>query len=293
LSAHKGIDCGHSDSSTAAEPIPAWKRVARLVKDPSYRLISAVERFPLWRPHGLVPPAHLRFYYYRSWHVSAFSAACKRARVEALHHGLAPEHRVLDIGSGIGNLPIGLLGYLRDSYEGVEIHPEAVAWCQIAITSKHPRFRFHHADLSSQAYNRGGLTDAAKYRFPFSDRDFDFIILASVFTHMLPDGVAHYIDEIARLLRPGGVSVASYFLLNDSTSLSVQDGYSFLPFPYLHTSGLARMNSLATPEAAVAIDETFVRRAYESAGLRVLNIRRGGWPTGVADDQDVITATPR
>jgi methylase of polypeptide subunit release factors len=41
--------------------------------------------------------------------------------------GLRPEHRVLDIGSGIGNVALGLADYLRGSYDGLEIHPDAVA----------------------------------------------------------------------------------------------------------------------------------------------------------------------
>jgi hypothetical protein len=34
---------------------------------------------------------------------------------------------------------------------------------------------------------------------------------------MLPDAVEQYLREISRLLAPGGVCVASYFLLNDET----------------------------------------------------------------------------
>jgi SAM-dependent methyltransferase len=199
---------------------------------------------------------------------------------------------VLDIGSGIGNLALGLIGYLRGGYDGIEIHPEAVWWCQRAITRRHPTFRFHRADLVSRAYNPNGRVTASTYRFPFPDQGFDFIFLGSVFTHMLPDAVEHYVREISRLLAPGGVCVASYFLLNDETRTGVDAGRSFMSFRVEHPSGLCRLHDATMPEAAVALEETFVRRIHEQAGLRIRDIRRGRWWSDQPHDQDVLTVAP-
>jgi SAM-dependent methyltransferase len=220
----------------------------------------------------------------------AFTRACETARTELISHGLRPEHRILDVGSGVGNLALGLAAYLRGGYEGIDIHPAAVAWCQTAISPRHPTFRFHHADLASDAYNPRGSIPATTYRFPFGDCDFDFVFLGSVFTHMLPDAVEHYLREIARVLRPGGVCVASYFLLNDNTRGAVEAGRSFMAFPAVHDSRLCRLHDTAKPEAAVALEEAFVRRAYEQVGLDIDNIRRGLWSSGRLDDQDVVRA---
>lgn len=80
---------------------------------------------------------------------------------------------------------------VRGTYDGVEIHRDAVEWCQRTITSADPRFRFHRADVVSSAYNPDGLVPSFEYTFPFPDQSFDFIFLASVFTHMLPESVEH------------------------------------------------------------------------------------------------------
>jgi SAM-dependent methyltransferase len=199
---------------------------------------------------------------------------------------------VLDIGSGIGNLALALAPDLSGTYDGLEIHPEAVAWCRAAISSRYPRVRFQHADIFSSAYNPNGRLTAAGYRFPFADASFDFVYLGSVFTHMLPADVAHYLSEIGRVLAPGGTCAASVFLLNDGRRADVEAGRSFMRFPFVDRSGLARLHDAGRPEAAIAIEESFVIDACARAGLRVERIRRGDWWTGRADDQDVITAMP-
>ncbi len=259
-------------------------------RDAVARFASVVER--LWDRNSddLIPPAHLRGYYYRTWKQEAFTRASKGAAAELISRGLQADHRLLDIGSGIGNLAIGLSGYLRGGYDGLEIHPEAVTWCQRAITRRHPEFRFHHADVFSRAYNPHGRAKASEYRFPFSAREFDFVFLGSVFTHMLPDAVERYVSEISRVLAPNGICIASCFLLNPDTRPGVEGGHSFMSFPVEHPSRLCRLHDADIPEAAVALDEVFVRRIYANAGLEIRDLRRGGWWNGLADDQDVVTA---
>jgi len=269
---------------------PLWKRAAKSVRSLAYRGLTVLDRVAPWRHDPLLPPAHLRVYYYRTWKPEAFARACQGARHELDVAGLRPHHRVLDIGSGIGNLAVGLIGYLDGTYDGIEIHGEAVAWCQHAITPRHPTFRFHRADLSSGAYNPRGGASAASYRFPFPDRSFDVIFLGSVYTHLLPDDAAHYVHEIGRLLAPGGFCVASYFLLDEERRASIDAGRSFMSFPVAHPSGVCRLHNAHSPEAAVAFDETFIRRLHDDSGLRIRDVRRGGWWRGVAHDQDVVTA---
>ena len=238
---------------------------------------------------GPVPPGHLRFYYYRTREFAAFARARDAVRAEVLTQGLKPADRVLDIGSGIGNLALALAESHEGTFDGIEINREAAEWCRRAISPRHPRFRFHHADVEGGAYNRDGRLSASQYRFPFDAASFDFVFLGSVFTHMLPADVAHYLREIARVLAPAGTCAASFFLLDDERRPAVAAGRAFMAFPFEIESG--RLHDRDRPEAAVAIEERFVLQAYADAGLRVTRVRRGDWWNGRADDQDVITAT--
>jgi len=60
----------------------------------------------------------------------------------------------------------------------------------------------------------GGQINPKKFVFPYADSSFDLVFLTSVFTHMLPEDVKRYMEEISRVLKSGGRSVVTYFLVN-------------------------------------------------------------------------------
>lgn len=265
---------------------PSLKRAVVAARDLFYRrALTPVDRWV--RRDALLPPAHLRRYYYRTLDPDAYARACRAARTELDLSGLEPAHNVLDIGCGIGNLAQGLAGFLEGRYDGVDVNAEAIAWCQGAITTRHPRFRFHHVDVASTAYNPSGRADASDYRYPFDSGSFDRIFLGSVLTHLLPGAVERTMSEIARLLSPGGRAIASCFLVNDHNRASVEAGRSFMSFGTAIDH--ARVHSVSCPEAAVALDERFVRDAVDRAALTIDHVRRGNWWNGASDDQDVLT----
>ena len=66
--------------------------------------------------------------------------------------GLKPEHRVLDIGCGIGRIAIPLTTYLNSSgsYEGFDVVKKGIVWCQRKITPKFPNFQFKYISLKNK-----------------------------------------------------------------------------------------------------------------------------------------------
>ena len=140
--------------------------------------------------------------------------------------GLQPSEAVLDVGCGIGRMALPLTGYLSQAgrYDGFDIVRANVGWCRRAITPRFPNFRFRHADVFNREYNPLGKLRGRDYRFPYPDRSFDFAVLTSVFTHLLPDEVAHYLAELGRVLRPGGRCLATVYLLNEESSRLVDAG---------------------------------------------------------------------
>ncbi len=207
--------------------------------------------------------------------------------------GLRPEHDVLDVGCGIGRMAVPLTGYLAptSSYEGFDIVPAGVRWCEENITQRFPNFRFQVADIYNQRYNPGGSATSANYDFPFPDDSFDFAYATSVFTHMLPADVENYVKELGRVLRPGGRALNTFFLLNSSNGRGPGSDRATIPFS-VKEDGYWAVSS-RTPEVAVAYEEDDVRKLYERHGFSVEGqIHPGTWVGADGPSfQDIVVAT--
>jgi SAM-dependent methyltransferase len=192
---------------------------------------------------------------------------------------LQPHHRVLDVGSGIGKQAVPLTAFLDSSrggsYEGFDIVEEGVTWCQHEITTRFPNFQFRHADVFNKHYNPEGRVSPEKWKFPYLDGEFDFVWLISVFTHMLPEAVENYIKEVGRVLKPGGRSFISFFLLNEASRRLIEEGRSSLPITHHH--GEYSVLDPEFPETTVGLSEKFVKRCYDQAGLEVSATHYGSW----------------
>ncbi len=193
--------------------------------------------------------------------------------------GLAPGHRVLDIGCGIGRLALPLTQYLDEggSYDGVDPVAPGIAWCAETITALYPRMRFRHLDLHHPLYNPHGALPTVGTRLPFADASFDRVCLISVLTHLDLPEVLHYAAEVARLLAPGGCCLATAFQMNPPARKALAAGEGRLKFDAA-ADGPAYHAEPDAPLAAVAFDEdTFLER-FLRHGLRRRNpAQYGSW----------------
>jgi Methyltransferase domain len=120
--------------------------------------------------------------------------------------GLQPDEIMLDVGSGIGRKTLGLTGYFGPTarYEAIELVPAGVKWCSERYTPRFPNFRFQLIDVYNKDLNPTGRYKPSEFRFPFDDDTFTFVMLGSVFTHLLPNDLSHYLAEIHRLWQEVG-----------------------------------------------------------------------------------------
>lgn len=155
---------------------------------------------PSYAPHrvGWTPEKVGRFWDFEASNDAArgsyFSAHAGRAIVERVDsdHGLA-RRRVLDFGCGRGDL----LAHLFDrgiAASGLEFSTESIAETQR---------RFEGQSLL------GGLTAAETLPTGLADGSFDAVLLIEVLEHLLPDQLEPTLAEVARLLAPGGIVVAT------------------------------------------------------------------------------------
>ncbi len=210
--------------------------------------------------------------------------------------GLGPNDAILEIGSGTGRIAASLSGVLSEKgrFEGFEIVREGVAWCQANITPRFPNISFQHANLYNSFYNPEGTETAATFRFPYDDASFDLVIATSVFTHLHRPDAAHYLAETARVLRPGGRSFITHFLLTEAAHEAVAAGRCALAFAHSVTDGLTV--DPINPEAAITIDADAVCADYLAAGLDVREpVAVGRWcgHTDGVHFQDLVVADKR
>ncbi len=189
--------------------------------------------------------------------------------------GLEPHHQVLDVGCGIGRIAAPLTSYLREpgGYRGFDIVETGVKWCRKRISRRFPNFEFRFFSLRNDLYRRRG-GNPAEFRFPYADDEFDFVSLISVFTHMLPKDVDHYVAEIARVLRPGGKCLATFFVLDDESKRTMVNEL----FDFPHDHGEYRTLEPGVQSADIAYEESYIRESLATRhGLTVEKLFHGDW----------------
>ncbi len=204
-------------------------------------------------------------------------------------HGLKPDMHILDVGCGQGRMARSLVGFIHGgSYCGFDISGPGIDWCKDHYTDA-PEFQFEHVPVYNKRYNPTGTVKASEFVFPYADDQYDLIFLTSVFTHMFKDDVENYLSQIARVLKPGGKALITWFLMND---ISQKADNPFFHFAY-DFDDVSRTTTPKNPEAALAFDEGFVRDLYEECGLAIADIEYGTWarPDSQFQLQDMVVAT--
>jgi SAM-dependent methyltransferase len=213
---------------------------------------------------------------------------------------LTPSSHVLDIGCGPGRLAIAMSKFMDADgrYEGLDVVPEGIKWCEQHVASAHANVNFTLADVYNKEYNPQGRQQAADYRFPWDDETFDLAVLISVFTHMLPSDVDRYVSEIARVLKTNGRVVASYYIITpESLELMRSNGRGM---QFGHNLGSRWIQNGRVPELAVGYDANYIQEVYTKHGLSWPSKiylggwcgRQGHWPReSVLGGQDTVVAT--
>lgn len=175
---------GHLPSSDH-EIRPRWRHVIPI---PNESLIATVNN-----------PGLLNFYIVGEAYAHLVSAFLpKRARI-------------LDVGCGCAKLARFLhIIPTIESYVGFDVIPENIKWSVQAFAHVNDtRFTFVHANIYTDVYNPNGTMSATAYKFPVDDGAVNFVIAASLFTHLLEDECRHYLDEVVRSLCRGGQALIS------------------------------------------------------------------------------------
>jgi SAM-dependent methyltransferase len=206
--------------------------------------------------------------------------------------------RVLEIGCGQGRVAFALRYIIGGGpYIGFDIDRDKIEFLQRTFHPAHANFAFYWADVRNSFYNPSGRLAASGYRFPVPDQSQDLVFAASVFTHMVPENTAHYFEESARVLGPGGRCVFSFFLLDNYVpSRPRRQGFNNPRFEFNHEYGGHRQDFATVepsdPERMTAYRRSLIERLAREAGLRLVQEPLPGYWSGAFDHwigaQDVV-----
>jgi len=212
----------------------------------------------------VIPAKHLRFGGKEFKNDDFFLASAQSEAQRLVRRcGLCTTSAVLDIGCGVGRLPIGILDQVGDirTYCGVDVQSRSIRWCKLHIERAHPSFQFRLIDARNGCYNPGGSPLSGSFRLPFDDESFDIVYLYSVFSHMMTDAVSVYLGEFRRLLRSEGTVFLTAFL-----EQGVPDAMENPPNYRMKWNG---------PLHCVRYDLSFFTGLARDAGLRVSEFQYG------------------
>lgn len=165
-----------------------------------------------------LPPLSLRaggthFRANKDFIVSAIEEADRLASLQLLE----PDTDILDLGCGAGRLGIGIVAGAHPirSYCGIDVNSAAISWCTRHLTRHAPSLQFISMQVYNERYNRSGSRISSNFHFPLSDDSFDTCYAYSLFSHLITHDAQAYLNEVSRLLRPGGAALLTAFIEQD------------------------------------------------------------------------------
>ena len=191
--------------------------------------------------------------------------------------GLDSTDHILDVGCNVGTVAYGLVHYLQPSgrYEGFDVVENFIVWAKKEVTSRKLNFNFNWHNIYHSLYNPTGRISANSFIFPYPDASFNCVCVSHLFTHLQGSEVGYFLDEIYRVLQPGGRCLLICFLVNSESEELIAKGKDSQMLIYEIEDGFT--TDISLPEKGIGFRESLLLKWVEERGFNVLGKSYGSW----------------
>ena len=99
-----------------------------------------------------------------------------------------------------------------------------------------------------------------------------------------------YLQEMYRVLKPGGKIATTYFLLNKKSEKAIKQKKSFFDFRY-PVGNCSKTFDQLIPENGISHSEKAIRELFNALNLKIIHVEYGGWVNNIEDNlQDLLVA---
>ncbi len=191
------------------------------------------------------------------------------------HANLTANSKILDIGCGTGRLAKQLAKFLNNnSYIGIDNNIKYIQYC----TTTYPDFKFDHLDVQHDEFNPTGKINPESVELPYSDRQFDLVVVMGLFNHFKFRWAAQYMRQISRVLKPRGIFFGTFILLNQVSMGAIESKSTKRPFRFNYRSDEGWYEYQDRQLLNVALPEQALRKVFIRSSLMIKEpIRYGQW----------------
>jgi SAM-dependent methyltransferase len=262
-------------------------RLSKISYPPAERVFRTIERHHFSRGSTLldIPPYNFRLGNLGTVTYGEWCYTIGQFQTLIFMNIMSRPLHMLDIGCGVGRMYLAAKPYIQadDTFVGIDISEKSIDTCKKFYADE--RLSFVHTAGSNAYYADNDIKNA---KWPIESASKNLITALSVWTHLKESDFRLYLNEVGRVLRPGGRAIVSFFVLDALYKPEHKTAATSRFYPQPEDTWIFDESAYESPdwmfpswaevpEVAIAVREAAFHEALDCAGLKIVSFYPGQW----------------